>query len=169
VKIDKSPPSTWQKVKKSSPLPRLHKFPRTNSNKAMSFLLEKSNQNRIAIDLLLDKNLLAPAIHCGYYSCFQRIVYVLKEYYPEDLERIETEVKGRRGNLHGNCFKEFSSRFRREFDKKSSFEIDDLLKQLKGFRQKSDYNDEEITENEVKKVKEYVAKVHYLIRHYMKL
>jgi Ran GTPase-activating protein (RanGAP) involved in mRNA processing and transport len=135
----------------------------------MSFLLEKANQNHLAIDFLIDKKLLAPAVHCGYYSCFQKIDYVLKEFYTDERDQLHQKVLGGKGNLHGNTIKEFTSLFRRKFDRSEGFELDDMLKELKEFRKKSDYDDEEITEVQIEKVKQYVTKIHRLIKKHMQV
>jgi hypothetical protein len=136
----------------------------------MSFLLEKANQNHLAIDFLVDKKLLAPAVHCGYYSCFQKIDYILKEFYTEERNQLHLRVLGGKGNMHGNTIKEFIRLFRKgKFDDQASLELDDMLKELKEFRKKSDYDDEEITEAQIEKVKQYVTKIHRLIKKHMQV
>ncbi len=135
----------------------------------MSFLLKKSDQNRHATDFLIDKMLYAPAIHCGYYSCFQKIVYILIDYYPDDYDFIQQQIKERRkGSLHGSCIKAFIGRFR-PFDRRDALDLDTMLNDLKGFRINSDYNDDEVKPADANKVKEIVDKTHFLIKRHMKV
>lgn len=135
----------------------------------MNSLLKKANHNFLAVDFLIDKTLLAPAVHCGYYSCFQKIDYILIEHYTEQRKQIHENLRGRRGNLHGDTIKEFISWFKQDFDRKEGLELSDMLIELKEFRRKSDYDDEEITEDQVRKVKQYVEKIHRLIKKHMQV
>jgi len=73
----------------------------------MSILLKKSEQNKLAFSYLKDKEVLAAIIHCGYYSCFQKISHILNEYYPTEMEVIHQQLKERRkGSMHNECIKE---------------------------------------------------------------
>ena len=134
----------------------------------MSFLLDKSIANQKALVYLSDVKLYAPSIHCGYYSCFQKIVHILKKRYSveygQELKFYETKQKG---NLHGACIRLFTSQLKK-IDKRDALEVDDLLKQLKDYRLKSDYEDTEIFEKDVDKVKEFVSKIHRAIKIHMK-
>jgi len=97
----------------------------------MSSLLKKADHNFLAVDFLIDKTLLAPAVHCAYYSCFQKIDYILREFYTEEREQLHQMMLGGKGNLHGNTIKEFIRLFRKKFDRQDGFELDDMLKELK--------------------------------------
>jgi len=58
---------------------------------------------------------------------------------------------------------------REKFDRQAGFELDDMLKELKEFRKKSDYDDEEIIKAQIEKVKQYVSKIHRLIKKHMQV
>lgn len=125
----------------------------------------KSNQNKMAFDYLNEHNLYSPSVHCGYYSCFQKIVYILKHYFEDEYNLISSEkVPGGKGNLHGMCIREFINQYKRNFDRREASELKNSLMELKSFRIEADYNDKLISDVEIGKVKNLVENFHLLVR-----
>lgn len=48
----------------------------------------------------MDKSVNAAAVHCCYYSCVQKIIYILEEWYTEEYEAGIASLKGGKGNMH---------------------------------------------------------------------
>lgn len=111
----------------------------------MSKLKAKSEFNIDAAQLLIDKSLYAPSVHCSYYSCFQLMKFTMKEIfgitYDELAQRVSVKSTGGTHTYVTNFFnKEVKSRY-------GTFEYSDFnrkLKDLKEFRESSDYEDVEI-------------------------
>lgn len=121
----------------------------------MSLMLEKSNQNYEAFVHLKERNCGIPSVHCAYYSCFQKMMYAFKDYFPDEFSRVNLEMKGRRGTLHKTYAKEF-------FGELSGIDIkrDDVrkmknnLQNLYNLRLEADYGETEITENKLTSVEQ---------------
>ncbi len=129
----------------------------------MSILLKKSEQNKLAFSYLKDKEVFAAIVHCGYYSCFQKVSHILKVYYPNELESIQQQLQERRkGSIHKEYIEEFIRQFRRSFDKENAkaAELHSNLNQLKAFRIEADYNETEVTIEIVNKVESYMNNFH---------
>lgn len=64
----------------------------------MSKLKAKAEFNIDAAQLLIDKSLYAPSVHCSYYSCFQLMKYTMKEIfgitYDELAQRVSVKTTG---------------------------------------------------------------------------
>lgn len=138
----------------------------------MSFLLEKSKENHEAFIRLKEHQLLSPAVHCGYYSCIQKIMYILKEHYTEEYNAEMKQYASRqKGNLHKMNIDLFCAQFQQTF-KESSYEVREMkhkFKELKSLRLASDYEEQKITVEQIKKVDEYTNKIHGLIKKYMNI
>ena len=94
----------------------------------------------MAQHLLLDKEQFAPSVHCGYYSCFQKITYLLSEYYPDALKTIEEDGAGqKKGNLHNKTIQLFRKIHETVFDRAEAREVGRDLNDLKALRIKADY------------------------------
>ena len=106
----------------------------------MSNYLEKSSDNMKAAEILNNKKVYAPAVHCAYYSCLLRmkhtLVYILKISEAD----IEEECKKPGGSIHqyapNNIFPAIHER-----NKEKASNFLDYVTDLKTFRIKSDYRD----------------------------
>jgi len=128
----------------------------------MSFLLAKSQENYHAISFLIDKECFAPAVHCGYYSCIQKIVYILKEYFTKEYNLGIESLKGGHGGRHKFYIDELSGRFSK--DRGERRRLKTLLLQLRDYRIEADYHDTEITKDKVNKAHDYVKEIQRLIK-----
>jgi hypothetical protein len=136
----------------------------------MSHLLNKSEENKnIAHFLHTSVASCYPAsVHCGYYSCLQKIIHLFDEYFEMSYDTIVENVKGGKGGVHGYYIKEVGGQLLR-FNKKDAQNIRNDLKHLKILRLKADYNNEEITEDSAKKAFEYTEKIHKIIKKHFQL
>jgi uncharacterized protein (UPF0332 family) len=116
----------------------------------MSVLLEKSKQNKAAFAFLKNKGSNAALVHCGYYSCFQKMKYILKEYYTPEFNNIHLLLDQRRkGSTHNEYIKEFIRQYTKLTDKKQAHDIGNKIKQLKAFRMEADYEDKQLVSDDV--------------------
>ena len=127
----------------------------------MSYLSDKSMQNFAAFGLYSDK-FHAPAVHCAYYSCFQKLCAYLKEEQPEGYAVVEERWKDGRGK-HGGII-DLASITLRAFDRDDAKTIKTKLTELKNFRVISDYHDEEVTKADVQKVKDLLSGINQILK-----
>jgi len=131
----------------------------------MSFLLNKSEENKNAFAFLKDRKINAPCVHCGYYSCFQKITYILREYFTQEYNDIHKLLNERRkGSLHDEYIREFTRQYVKKFDKKEGHNLGRKLKDLKAFRREADYDDIEIQDDLLDKVEENMNEFHLLVK-----
>lgn len=121
----------------------------------MSYLKTKSEHNLSAAELLIKYGLHAPSVHCSYYSSFQLSKYALQDFYgidykeqEEELTQLKQTKTGKVGsheyviNRLGTEIKKCSTKAYRTFTYN--------IKTLKSFRNKSDYFDLLITDEQSK-------------------
>ena len=101
----------------------------------MSFLLKKSHENYNAVTYLIDVKCFASAVHCGYYSCIQKIIYILKEFYTDEYELGLKQIQGGHGNRHKFYIEEFSGRL--SDDRRERRKMKNLLFAVKWYRKNS--------------------------------
>lgn len=114
----------------------------------MAIMKAKSNENIIAADLLIEKNMLTASVHCSYYSGFQFSKFVLSHCCGIDYETQEKESSG--GDSHFYVMintKENLSRMNRFY----GIDYDKYYSTLKMLRKKADYTNKEITDKEAKR------------------
>lgn len=122
----------------------------------MSYLKQKSTFNIDSAKELIELNYYAPSVHCSYYGSFQFMKYTLKNYNKTTYEEIEQEClkapNGTHGYIIGNTLAILKSKIKdnREFAK-----IKRVIKDLKTFRIKSDYFNEQILSDEATKSLEF--------------
>jgi uncharacterized protein (UPF0332 family) len=133
---------------------------------AENHLLAKSEQNLKAAALLLSEEYYAPAVHTGYYSCLQKVKYILMEYYPEDFEKLGTLKSDGTGNSHMDYIRTLAKWLRRS-DEDDAFEFDRKMKQLKNYRITSDYSQNAVVESDAVKTLGIAEKVHTIIKTHM--
>ena len=143
-----------------------------------SYLLDKSAQNRKAARLLLHREkLYASSVHCGYYSCIQKVLHVLQVYFTEEFDDMvknakdpEGDKRSGKGDFHGGYIKLISWAIMDHLKQnKDGRKIRDKLIELKKFRIKSDYYDVEINEYLATKADAHVEEVHKIILKHISL
>jgi hypothetical protein len=129
-------------------------------------LLFKSKQNETALSYLIDQSLFSPAVHCGYYSCLQKVMYIWENYYGETQDEVNKIVKSK-GSSHGYYIRELSAKLSNDFDRIDGKDFERKMIDLRNYRLESDYKKIEITENTARKMKNYVSTVHSIIKTHM--
>ena len=129
------------------------------------FLLDKSDQNKVAAGYLLNAKCYAAIGHCCYYSCFQSVCYCLYVYFPDEVQA-EIASQGFGSDLrHGNAISLFTNCMANVHKnvKEKIYEASDLISELRRFRKKSDYSVDEILPYEAQRAKEKCDRFHALI------
>lgn len=125
----------------------------------MSKLKEKSEFNLDAAKILIEKYLYAPSIHCSYYSCFQFMKFTMKDFFGISYDELSQRISVSNGGTHTYV----SHFFYRELKKASGvMDYNDFsrkLKDLKEFRESSDYENVEITISEGDKALQYAKDI----------
>ena len=113
----------------------------------MNILKDKSRFNREAAELCLKNNLYSPSIHCSYYSCIQYLLYILFE----KLKLTEEEFTRKRSLLkigtHSSAIKLIGLDLV-DKEKLDYTSFQRLILKLKMLREKSDYKNVKINQDE---------------------
>lgn len=128
----------------------------------MSHLSAKAMQNFTAFDLYSDK-FHAPAIHCAYYSCFQKLSAYLKVEQPDGYDTVYSRWEEKKGSIHGGLLA-LASNTLRTIDRDDAKTFKTMLTDLKTFRVKSDYFDEEVTKGDVEDAKKLLTRINQILK-----
>ena len=123
-------------------------------------------QNFAAFDLYSDK-FHAPAVHCAYYACFQKLCGYLKSEEPASFDVIYERWQSKKGSMHGGIIG-LASDTLRAFDRDDAKTLKTKLTELKNFRIQSDYFDVEVTKANVEKVKELLTKINQILKRHFR-
>ena len=112
----------------------------------MSELLLKAKQNyNVANELLQKTKHFAPVVHCSYYMCIQLMIHcIIKEGLTED--QIKDEIRKKRGASHDYYITETFRILTKKRDNAIGFKFNNHIKELKAFREESDYKNIPIDE-----------------------
>lgn len=131
----------------------------------MSKLKEKSEFNFASAQLLIDNYLYAPSVHCSYYSCFQLMKFTMNNFFDIGYDKLNTRISvSTLGGTHSYVIHFFNNAVK---EKNGYFDYRDFsrkLKDLKEFRESSDYDDVEITIDKSQKAKEYATDIRQYIQ-----
>lgn len=112
----------------------------------MKILLEKSEKNIEASNLLLQEEYFETSIHCSYYSCIQLMSHILfnvfdiNEY--DFINSNENKKNGSHNSLLNEITKRFPSQSTNVYEFKNDFKI------IKDYRIKADYRQQNILETD---------------------
>ncbi|MDD2636323.1 MAG: HEPN domain-containing protein [Bacteroidales bacterium] len=110
----------------------------------MSRLKEKSNFNIDAANALLKQESYAPSVHCSYYSCFQLLKYTIKHFYGIDYETQAVNRRFVQQKSHQYVINYITNELKEYVGFPKAQEFKRKIKDLKQFREESDYEDIEI-------------------------
>ncbi len=104
----------------------------------------KAQLNYDAARLLIDKNLYAPSIHCSYYSCLQLLKFTISDFFDVSYEQIESDIvlSGKKTHQYMIDFIYTELSAARNMEESRNFKR--KIKELKKYREDSDYADVEI-------------------------
>jgi len=109
----------------------------------MSYLKRKSEFNDEAAQLLFDKSLYAPSIHCAYYSCFQLIKHIIQDKLGVSFKAQDKEIRAFNTTAHVYALSKIKKKVK-EVDRPGFIFVNRRLGDLREFRINSDYNDLQI-------------------------
>ncbi len=125
----------------------------------MPIFKKKSEDNLTAARLLCDKTLYYPSVHCAYYSSFQLMKFVLKDFFSIDYIAQEKELAEKKKTkassgmgVHVYTIEKFQSLSQGKIDRIVLQKLIRNIKDLKQFREKSDYQETIISLSETIKV-----------------
>lgn len=110
----------------------------------MDQLKQKSEFNLLAAELLLRENLYAPSVHCSYYSCLQLIKFSIKDFFEVDYSELSSNIASSKKNSHSYMIEFVKNEIRGKIDRQRERDFSRNIKDLKQFREESDYDDIEI-------------------------
>ena len=131
----------------------------------MSKLKEKSEFNIDAAQVLIDKYLFAPSVHCSYYSCFQLMKFTMSAYFGMSYDELRQKVSvNTSGGTHTYVTHFFNTEVRKKYGLTDYTDFSRKIKDLKEFRESSDYDDSEITIDNSTKALQYAKELRYYIQ-----
>lgn len=131
----------------------------------MSKLKEKSEFNIDAAQVLIDKYLYAPSVHCSYYSCFQLMKFTMNSYFGMSYDELRQKVSvNTSGGTHTYVTHFFNTEVRKNWGISDYTDFSRKIKDLKEFRESSDYDDIEITIDKSTKALQYAKEVRQYIQ-----
>ena len=110
----------------------------------MSNLKQKSTFNYTAAELLIEKSLYAPSVHCSYYACFQLLKYTINEFFGIDYATQARQISSSGQPTHQYVVNFISDELKDLAGFEESRKFKRTIKDLKQFRVESDYQDIEI-------------------------
>ena len=126
----------------------------------MSYLKQKSTFNISSAKELIQLSYYAPSVHCSYYGCFQFMKYTLNNYNETTYLEIENQClnysRGSHGYIIDNTLSILKDKIK---DNREFANIKRKLKDLKTFRVKSDYLNEQILSDDAGKSLEFSEKI----------
>lgn len=131
----------------------------------MSKLREKSEFNFEAAQVLIDKYLFAPSVHSAYYSCFQLMKFTMYDHFGISYDELSQRVSvNPSGGTHTFVIHFFNNEVKRENGYSDYNDFSRKLKDLKEFRESSDYDDVEITIDKSQKALNYATELKQYIQ-----
>ncbi len=107
-------------------------------------------------------NYYTAAVHCAYYSCYQKVIYILQEYYKDRYAAVGISGSG----SHKQLITEFVGCLYRSFKehKKEITLLNRYLADLKTFRHKSDYKADVISSDDMTIVQGHLEEIRRIIK-----
>jgi hypothetical protein len=94
---------------------------------------------------LRDKSLYAPSVHCSYYGCFQLLKFTINNFFGVDYEKLSQLIASNALSTHSYIIKYVSDEIRTNLGRDAYREFNNKIKDLKNFREESDYDNVEIS------------------------
>jgi len=114
----------------------------------VSNLENKSELNIEAARKLIEENLYAPSVHCSYYSCFQLLKFKMNDFFDVTYEQLTADISSSPKGTHEYIIDFYIQTIRNNANNWKSVDFKRNIKDLKLFREKSDYEDINITKNQ---------------------
>jgi len=130
----------------------------------MSKLKEKSEFNFEAAQVLIDKYLYAPSVHCSYYGCFQLMKFTMFNHFGISYDELRQRVSVKTSGGTHIYITDFYNKAVRKNGISDYSNFSRKIKDLKEFRESSDYDDVEITIDKSQKALNYATELKQYIQ-----
>lgn len=110
----------------------------------MSKLRQKSDFNIDAAEALLKQSFFAPSVHCSYYSCFQLLKFTIKDFFGVDYKTQANNVTMSKQKTHQYVINFVTDELIKLANILEGQDFKRKIKDLKHFREESDYEDIEV-------------------------
>ncbi|NIG55013.1 HEPN domain-containing protein [Chitinophaga sp. Cy-1792] len=124
---------------------------------------EKSKQSLHAAELLIHSQRYNSSVHCSYYSCMQKIFQILFVDKKNDKGKMLSNGRFDRKGSHQQIFDMISTEFSKSYPADYKWLKRQFIK-LKELREKADYSDEPIDQEEVYRALRIAESIITLIR-----
>ena len=114
----------------------------------MSNLKNKSELNIQAAKKLIEENLYAPSVHCSYYSCFQLLKFKMNDFFDISYEQLGVNTSSSHKGTHKYIIDYIKNQIKNNIDRDTSLYFSRQIKDLKLYRERSDYEEIEIRKDE---------------------
>lgn len=135
----------------------------------MSALKEKSKQNFDAAKLLMDQGYLTPSVHCSYYSCLQLLKYSIKFFFGVEYSDLNRNIAASNKNSHQYIIDYVYNELARNLGSYEARMFKRDIKDLKFFREESDYDDIIIEREKCNKAYTYAMNLRDFLRNNLHL
>ena len=130
----------------------------------MDQLKEKSEFNFLAAELLLKNNLYAPSVHCSYYSCLQLIKFSIKAFFEIEYSDLSSNIASSDKNSHKYMIEFVKNGMNGKIDRFGERDFSRNMKDLKQFREESDYEDLEVKREKGEKALILAAEIRQFLK-----
>jgi len=117
----------------------------------MTKLKEKSEFNIKAAELLIEETYYASSVHCSYYSCFQLLKFVIKDFFKVDYETLSTNISLSSKSSHQYIIDFIAGEIMNLSNRVESRKFKHNINDLKHYRLESDYENIEVNIEKGKK------------------
>lgn len=128
-------------------------------------LLEKSDKNILAADLMVDNEYYSSSIHCYYYSTFQLMSHIVFNVFNVDEDQFGEKIKGK--NSHNYLINLFRNDL--ILGGQDIRVIGNDLRDLKQLRRDADYTQKDITKSNCSSARHFSVKLNVAIKKIYKL
>ncbi|MBN2745406.1 MAG: hypothetical protein JXR34_01655 [Bacteroidales bacterium] len=101
----------------------------------------------MAANKLLQLNLFAPSVHCSYYSCFQLLKFVIKDFFGQDYEKQAVNISTSNQKTHQYVVNYITNELKNIEGIEKSRWFKRNINDLKNYRNESDYENVEVNYN----------------------
>ncbi|MCD4665094.1 MAG: HEPN domain-containing protein [Bacteroidales bacterium] len=113
----------------------------------MSKLKEKSEFNIGAAELLIENGYFAPSVHCSYYSCFQLLKFSINDFFGINYISLSSKISSSKKKTHQFVIDYVAENLIKLAGREESRKFKRNIKDLKQFREVSDYDNIEVGED----------------------
>jgi uncharacterized protein (UPF0332 family) len=131
----------------------------------MEKLKNKSEFNLEAADLLIKSGLYAPSVHCSYFSCFQLVKVIVCTVIFDSITDHGSKISQTGGHSHKYFWNAIKDTIYSLKGREKERSVSRKYKDLKTFREESDYGDIQIDSSKGIKARVVAAEINNFLKH----